>query len=328
MHCPAHLSSNRQAAMFESQRSSSDPVRILVVGDAMLDHYWDGSVDRISPEAPVPVLSVGARRSVPGGAANVAANLSALGARVTLLSLVGRDEAADTLETLLMAQGVYLERVVDVAYSTTQKIRCVSRRQQLLRADFEMKPPPTMLTTLAHRYAALLPGHDLVVLSDYNKGALQECQPLVRGARDLGKQVLVDPKGHDYSRYAGATLIKPNLSEFKSCAGEFNDEAQFRRRGSLLRKKLRAEHLLVTRGEEGMSLFDEEQVHHQPARVRDVYDVSGAGDTVLATMAYMMAQGQPALLAMKWASTAAGIVVGKFGTSLVTLKELQEHAEF
>lgn len=302
-------------------------MRILVVGDAMLDHYWDGAVERISPEAPVPILSVANRRSVPGGAANVAVNLSALGAQVTLLSLVGRDEAADHLETMLETQGVYLERVADPTYSTTQKIRCVSRRQQLLRADFEMLPPPSMLTLLAHRYAALLPGHDLVVLSDYNKGALQECQPMVRGARDLGKQVLVDPKGRDYTRYAGATLLKPNLNEFKSCSGEFSDEAQFCRRGHLLRKKLRIDHLLVTRGEQGMSLFHEDEVHHQAARVRDVYDVSGAGDTVLATMAYMMAQGEPVLKAVKWASAAAGIVVGKFGTSAVTLKELQAHVD-
>ena len=307
--------------------ASMGAMRILVVGDAMLDHYWDGAVERISPEAPVPILSVNSRRSVPGGAANVAVNLSALGAQVTLLSLVGRDEAADQLETMLEARGVYLERVADPTYSTTQKIRCVSRRQQLLRADFEMAPPPSMLTLLAQRYSALLPGHDLVVLSDYNKGALQECQPLVRGARELGKQVLVDPKGRDYTRYAGATLIKPNLNEFKSCSGDFSDEAQFCRRGHVLRKKLRIEHLLVTRGEQGMSLFNGDKVHHQPARVRDVYDVSGAGDTVLATMAYMMAQGEPVVQAMKWASAAAGIVVGKFGTSSVTLKELHDHAD-
>ncbi len=306
---------------------ASGAMRILVVGDSMLDHYWDGSVDRISPEAPVPILSVADRRSVPGGAANVAVNLAALGAQVTLLSLVGRDEAADHLESMLEAQGVYLERVADQNYSTTQKIRCVSRRQQLLRADFEMAPPPSMLTLLAHRYSALLPGHDLVVLSDYNKGALQECQPLVKGARDLGKQVLVDPKGRDYFRYAGATLIKPNLHEFKACSGEFSDEAQFCRRAQVLRKKLRIDHLLVTRGEQGMSLFNENSVHHQPARVRDVYDVSGAGDTVLATMAYLMAQGEPVVQAMKWASAAAGIVVGKFGTSSVTMKELQAHAD-
>ncbi|RZI84484.1 MAG: D-glycero-beta-D-manno-heptose-7-phosphate kinase [Rubrivivax sp.] len=312
--------------MSEVKPAAAGPARILVVGDAMLDHYWDGAVDRISPEAPVPILSVSSRRSVPGGAANVAANLAALGAHVTLLALVGRDEAADHLEAMLEAQGVYLERVADAGYSTTQKIRCVSRRQQLLRADFEVAPPPSMLTLLARRYAALLPGHDLVVLSDYDKGALRECQPFVRVARDMGKPVLVDPKGRDYSRYAGATLIKPNLNEFKICAGEFTDEAQFCRRASLLRKKLQTDFLLVTRGEQGMSLFNADKVHHQPAQVRDVYDVSGAGDTVLATMAYMMATGESAVEAMKWASTAAGIVVGKFGTSLVTLEELQSHA--
>lgn len=297
--------------------------RILVVGDAMLDHYWDGTVERISPEAPVPILKITDQRVTAGGAANVALNLAALGSEVTLLSLVGRDEAADQLEHVLQQRGVYLERVADATYKTTQKIRYVSRRQQLLRADMEMRPPPSMLTTLQQRFSTLLPGHDLLVLSDYAKGALSECQPMLRAAREHNKAALVDPKGRDYTRYTGATLLKPNLAEFRACAGDFEDESRFRRLAIHLRKKLQLDYLLVTQGEAGMSLFKEGGIEHQPARVREVYDVSGAGDTVLATVAHMMALGEPVSEAIRWANTAAGIVVAKFGTATVSLDELQ-----
>jgi rfaE bifunctional protein kinase chain/domain len=301
--------------------------RVLIVGDAMLDHYWDGTVDRISPEAPVPILKIGSKRTVPGGAANVALNLAALGAQVTLLALVGRDDAAQELESQLLARDVYLERIVDANYTTTQKIRCVSRRQQLLRADIEMAPPPQMVTALMQRFDALLPGHELLVLSDYAKGALRECQPLVQSAIKRGIPVLVDPKGADCSRYSGATLLKPNLNEFRRWSGDFEDSDQdsFCRLAAALRQKLQIEHLLVTRGEAGMSLFSAGKVCHQPATVREVYDVSGAGDTVLATLAYMMLRGSPVDEAMRWASAAAGIVVGKFGTSTVSRQELEEH---
>jgi rfaE bifunctional protein kinase chain/domain len=297
--------------------------RILVVGDAMLDHYWDGIVERISPEAPVPILKITHKRVTAGGAANVALNLAALGSEVTLLSLVGRDAAADQLEDVLHKQGVYLERVADADYKTTEKIRYVSRRQQLLRADMEMAPPPGMLTTLHQRFGALLPGHDIVVLSDYAKGALSECQPMLRAARAQNKATLVDPKGCDYARYAGATLLKPNLAEFRTCAGDFDNEARFRRLAINMRKKLDIEYLLVTQGEAGMTLFKEGGVEHQHARVREVYDVSGAGDTVLATVAHMMALGKPVSEAIRWANTAAGIVVGKFGTASITREELE-----
>ncbi len=297
--------------------------RILVVGDAMLDHYWDGVVDRISPEAPVPVLTITDRRTTAGGAANVALNLAALGSEVTLVSLVGRDEAADQLERVVEKHGVYLERVADANYKTTEKIRYVSRRQQLLRADLEMPPPPSMLTLLQQRFDRLLPGHDLVVLSDYAKGALAECQPMIRLAREQGRPVLVDPKGKDYTRYTGATLLKPNLSEFRAFAGDFDDEARFCRMASSMRKRLQLDYLLVTRGEAGLSLFKADGAEHRVAQVQEVYDVSGAGDTVLATVAHMMAEGEPLSEAIGWANTAAGIVVGKFGTSAVTRQELE-----
>lgn len=299
--------------------------RILVVGDAMLDHYWDGAVERISPEAPVPVLRVTGRRLVPGGAANVALNLAALGQQVTLLAPVGRDEAADQLEALLSECGVYLERVADARYATTMKIRFVSRRQQLLRADVEQAPPPELCTLLAQRFEALLPGHDMLILSDYAKGALNECGPFVRMGRARGLPVLVDPKGPDWRRYAGATLLKPNLNEFRRCGGEFADHDGFCRKAGQLRRRLQVEHLLVTRGEEGMSLFSSpDRACHQAARVREVYDVSGAGDTVLATLAYRMVQGQAVEEAMRWAAAAASVVVGKFGTAALTRDELEE----
>ncbi len=297
--------------------------RVLVVGDAMLDHYWDGSVDRISPEAPVPVLSVSGRRSSPGGAANVAANLAALGMRTTLLTMLGRDDAARHLRAMLESRGIELEAVQEPDYTTTQKIRCVSQHHHLLRADFESEPLPCMVTLLAQRFAALLPDHDLVVLSDYAKGALQECQPLVRDTRRQGKPVLVDPKGRDYTRYGGASLVKPNLAEFTACVGRCDGEDHFRQLGAALRRKLQIDQLLVTRGEKGMTLFDAQGVHDQPAMVREIYDVCGAGDTVLATLAHRLVSGDTTRAALRWASAAASIAVSKFGTSQVSLDELQ-----
>lgn len=295
---------------------------ILVVGDAMLDRYWDGSVDRISPEAPVPVLRVTQRYDRAGGAANVALNLAALGAPVTLLTLAGRDEAGDALQAILHQAGVRLERVAAPGYQTIQKIRCVARRHQMLRADFEGAPVPGMLEMLASHYQSLLPDHGLVVLSDYAKGALDRCEGLIDAARAAARPVLVDPKGLDWARYAGATLVKPNLGEFKAVAGPWADEAAFQRQAVALRKRLGWTYLLVTQGEAGMTMFNGRGMVHEPARVREVFDVSGAGDTVLATLAWRMAEGDDGFEAMRWANRAAGIVVGKFGTSTVGRDEL------
>ncbi|MFZ5550816.1 MAG: D-glycero-beta-D-manno-heptose-7-phosphate kinase [Pseudomonadota bacterium] len=306
---------------------SQEPIQgqhqpILVVGDAMLDRYWDGSVDRISPEAPVPVLRVTRRYDRAGGAANVALNLAALGAPVTLLALAGQDEAGDALERILREAGVRLERVTHEAYPTIQKIRCVARQHQMLRADFESEPLPGMLDALAGRYAALLGEHRLVVLSDYAKGALAHCEGLIDAARAAGKPLLVDPKGLDWARYAGATLVKPNLKEFQAVAGPWGDDAAFHRQAVALRKRLGWTYLLVTQGEAGMTMFNGRGMVHEPARVREVFDVSGAGDTVLATLAWRMAQGDDAFEAMRWANRAAGIVVGRFGTSTIGRDEL------
>ena len=298
--------------------------RILVVGDAMLDHYWDGAVERISPEAPVPVLRLTGERFAAGGAANVAVNLAALGATVTLLAPLGLDEAAVQLSKLMAQHGVAMECVADEGYRTTRKIRFVSRRQQLLRADIEQAPLPSMITLLMQRFDALMPLHDMLVLSDYAKGALHECRPMVQQARRRGLPVLVDPKGSNWQRYCGATVLKPNLGELRHCCGGFDDEKGMCTKAGQLRRQLQVEHLLVTRGEEGMSLFSPERVRHLPARVREVYDVSGAGDTVLATLAYKMLQGSSVDEAMGWAAVAGGVVVGKSGTASLSGAELEE----
>jgi rfaE bifunctional protein kinase chain/domain len=296
--------------------------RILVVGDAMLDRYWDGVVDRISPEAPVPVLRVTRRYDRAGGAANVAMNLAALGARVTLLALVGIDPAADSLGRLLADAGVDFIRVTDTGYATTEKIRCVARRHQMLRADVEMAPPAAMRDVLAARFDGCLPAHDIVVLSDYAKGALVECAPLIEAARAAARPVLVDPKGRDWARYAGATLLKPNLAELEAVLGDFADEAQRNLFTTALRRRLGGAQLVVTQGEAGMTLFDDAGVTHESALVREVYDVSGAGDTVMAALAWRLGEGDHAARAMRWANVAASLAVQKFGTAIVTRSEL------
>jgi rfaE bifunctional protein kinase chain/domain len=301
-----------------------NPARILVVGDAMLDRYWDGVVERISPEAPVPVLRVTRRFERPGGAANVAANLAALGAAASLIALAGDDADGARLGALMDDAGVAFDRVVDPAWPTIAKIRCVSRHHQMLRADFETPPPPAMRARLAERFARALPVHDVVVLSDYAKGALDDCGPLIEAARAAGKRVLVDPKARDWSRYAGATLVKPNLAALDAQVGAVSDEAERRRRIDDLRARFGWRHLLLTRGEAGMTLFDDAGVTHEPARVRDVHDVTGAGDSVLATLAWRLAEGDAAVQAMRWASIAAGLAVQVFGTAVLTRDALVE----
>ena len=291
--------------------------RILVVGDAMLDRYWDGVVDRVSPEAPVPVLRVTRRFERPGGAANVAANLAALGAAVSLIALAGDDDDGARLGALMDDAGVAFDRIAHPEYATTAKIRCVARHHQLLRADFELAPPPAMRARLAERFARALPVHDLVVLSDYAKGALADCGPLVAAARAAGKRVLVDPKGRDWSRYAGATLLKPNLAALDAVLGEVADEPERERRIAELRARFGWESLLLTRGEGGMTLFHDAGVTHARAHRHEVHDVTGAGDTVIATLAWRLAEGDDVVRAMRWANVAAGLAVQVFGTAVL-----------
>ena len=297
-------------------------VRILIVGDVMLDRYWFGDVGRISPEAPVPVVKVERIEERPGGAANVARNCAALGARVALLSVVGADEAGRTLERLLAASQIDASLHEDPQLDTTVKLRVIGRQQQLLRIDFENAPAHEVLQAKLAEYQQRLAACDVVILSDYGTGGLVHIGDMIRCARAAGKPVLVDPKGDDYARYAGASVITPNRAELRQVVGNWRDEEDLRRRVDRLRGELGVDALLLTRSEEGMSLFTADRVSHEPALAREVYDVSGAGDTVIATLAVMMAAGAGLADAMKLANRAAGVVVGKLGTAVCTLQEL------
>ncbi len=297
--------------------------RVLVVGDVMLDRYWFGDVHRISPEAPVPVLKVSRVEERPGGAANVARNIASLGAHCTLLSVVGADEAGDCLLRLLTEQGgveALLQR--DEGFSTIVKLRAIARQQQLLRIDFETPPSHEVLKAKLEEFKIKLPECDVVILSDYGKGGLAHIAEMIQLARTAGKPVLVDPKGDDYARYQGATLLTPNRSEFHDVAGSWSNDAELTAKAEKLRIELHLEALLVTRSEEGMSLFREGSVLHEPTQAREVFDVSGAGDTVIATLAVMLASGADLGEAVRIANRAAGIVVGKLGTAVVSREEL------
>ncbi|MDP3871103.1 MAG: D-glycero-beta-D-manno-heptose-7-phosphate kinase [Methyloversatilis sp.] len=296
--------------------------RILVVGDVMLDRYWFGDVQRISPEAPVPVVKIDRVEERPGGAANVARNCAALGAHVSLLSVVGADDAGSTLRAQMQAAGIDASLHEDAALSTTIKLRVIGRQQQLLRIDFENMPTHEVLRAKLDEFARRVSDADLVILSDYGKGALSNIRDMMEIARAVGKPVLVDPKGDDYSRYAGATLLKPNRNELREVVGRWSDDDDLARRARALRDDLNLGALLLTRSDAGMSLYDARGVIHEPALAREVYDVSGAGDTVIAAMAVMLAAGSSMTDAMRLSNRAAGIVVAKLGTAVCSLDEL------
>uniref|UniRef100_UPI00403F5BA4 D-glycero-beta-D-manno-heptose-7-phosphate kinase n=1 Tax=Pigmentiphaga sp. CHJ604 TaxID=3081984 RepID=UPI00403F5BA4 len=304
----------------DEQRAAA---RVLVVGDVMLDRYWFGEVHRISPEAPVPVVHVSRSEDRLGGAANVARNAATLGAHVTLVGVVGDDDSGRAIARLCEDEGVRADLVADPSVPTTMKMRVLGRQQQLLRVDFEQPPSPGVLAELAARVALHIADHDVVVLSDYAKGVLDQVQDLIALARARGCVVLVDPKGDDYGRYRGASLVTPNQSEMREAVGRWRDEAQLAERAQHLRQALDLEALLVTRSELGMTLFTAEGRDHVEALAREVFDVSGAGDTVIATLAVMRAAGLDLHVAMRWANLAGGIVVGKLGTSIVTPDELR-----
>ena len=297
--------------------------RVLVVGDVMLDRYWFGDVSRISPEAPVPVVLVRRTEERPGGAANVARNITALEGGATLLSVVGNDEAGETLERLLRAERVQSSLHRDAQLSTTVKLRVIGQQQQLLRIDFERAPSHEVLAAKLDDFERQVDSADAVVLSDYGKGGLAHVARMIEAARRHGKPVLVDPKGCDYERYRGATLLTPNRAEFREVAGAWSDEADFTRRAQKLRTDLDLEGLIVTRSEEGMSLFTASEAWHEPTHAREVYDVSGAGDTVIGVLALMVAAGSDLHAAMRVANHAAGIVVGKLGTAVAHREELE-----
>lgn len=296
--------------------------RLLVVGDVMLDRYWFGGVSRISPEAPVPIVKVERNEERPGGAANVARNAASLGAQVALLSVVGDDEAGMALKRLIEASDIDASLFIDAAISTTVKLRVISRQQQLLRIDFETEPSHEVLRAKFAEFVTRVPDCDAVILSDYGKGGLTHIGEMIGLARAAGKKVLVDPKGDDYSKYAGATVITPNRAELRQVIGRWKDDAELERKVQALRSELGLDAVLVTRSEEGMSLFYADGMAHEKALAREVFDVSGAGDTVIATLAVMLARGADWHAAIHVANVAAGIVVGKLGTAVVTRQEL------
>lgn len=294
-----------------------------MVGDVMLDRYWFGKVDRISPEAPVPVLAVQDEQSRAGGAANVAHNLLALGAQSHLLSVIGDDEAGRELEQIIAAYGARTTLKVDASIKTIVKLRMVAQNQQLLRADFEQKPSEEVLAQCLEDYSEAVDSADVVILSDYGKGGLTHVATMISIARDKGKAVIIDPKGSDYSRYRGATLITPNMKEFEAVAGVSESEEDFIARAHELRNTLDLDYLLVTRSEQGMSLFGRDATHiHSPATALEVYDVSGAGDTVIALMALATVSAFNDQEKLTLANAVAGIVVGKLGTAVASIDEV------
>ncbi len=297
--------------------------RVLVVGDVMLDRYWFGEVSRISPEAPVPIVKIQRTEERPGGAANVARNAASVGAQTVLLSVVGDDDAGRRIAQLAHEASINAHLHQDPAISTTVKLRVVGRQQQLLRIDFETAPSREVLADKLADYEKLLDGCDAVILSDYGKGGLTHISRMIEMGRAAGKPVLVDPKGSDYSRYAGATILTPNRSELQEVVGKWDSEADLEERAQNLRRKLGLQALLLTRSEDGMSLFREGSVLHESARAREVFDVSGAGDTVIAVVGAMLAVHATMEDAMRLANLAAGIVVGKLGTATVNMEELR-----
>lgn len=296
--------------------------RVLVVGDVMLDRYWYGAVDRISPEAPVPVVRVTREEERIGAAANVAYNLVTLGAQSSLLTVVGDDEASRKLEALVAQTGISPHFGRDPHLSTTVKLRVIGRQQQLIRLDFEATPKHEVLASQTATFVDLLAQHQAVLFSDYGKGGLAHVVDMIARARAAGKPILVDPKGSDYTRYQGATVITPNRAELQQVVGAWTSEAELAAKAHLLRKQLGLQALLLTRSEEGMTLFDEQGEISVAAQAREVFDVTGAGDTVIATLAALVAAGMSLRAALPLANRAGSLVVGKFGTATVSYEEL------
>ncbi|SUA66020.1 D-glycero-beta-D-manno-heptose-7-phosphate kinase [Oligella urethralis] len=296
--------------------------KILVIGDMMLDRYWFGEVDRISPEAPVPVVRVVKKEDRLGGAANVARNVVSLGGQATLLGVIGVDEGGERLQSLCDDMGINAVLSLDQHINTTLKMRILGRKQQMLRVDFEHSPTDHSLRSVYQHLVDLIAEHDILVLSDYAKGVLRDIRSMIALANQHQVPVLVDPKGTDYSLYRYASLLTPNQLELTQAVGTWKDEEGLVQKAQALREKLALEALLVTRSEKGMTLFAADGVHHVNAEAKEVFDVSGAGDTVLATMAVTRAAGMRWSESIKWANKAGGIVVGKLGTSIVSAEEL------
>ncbi|MCX7241404.1 MAG: D-glycero-beta-D-manno-heptose-7-phosphate kinase [Burkholderiales bacterium] len=295
---------------------------VLVVGDVMLDRYWYGAVDRISPEAPVPVVRITREEDRNGGAANVAYNVVTLGAQASLLTVVGADEASHKLEALVAKTGIRTHFGRDPDLKTTVKLRVIGRQQQLLRVDFENTPKNELLASQTATFERLLGAHNAVLFSDYGKGGLAHVGDMIAKARAQGKPILIDPKGSDYSRYQNASVITPNRAELQQVIGPWSEEGELRAKVHALRAQLHLDAVLLTRSEEGMTLFDAQGELHVSAQAREVFDVTGAGDTVIATMAALVGAGWSLREALPVANRAGGVVVGKFGTATVSYEEL------
>ena len=307
---------------------SFESARVLVVGDIMLDRYWHGGTSRISPEAPVPVVHVRGNEERAGGACNVALNIATLGAKCTVMGLCGNDEAASTLEKILENAGVNPQFVRMPENATVTKLRVMSRNQQLMRLDFEDGFIGRNLTGLEKAFAAQLPHHNIVVCSDYGKGSLRSVSRLIELCNEKKIPVLVDPKGNDFEKYSGASLITPNLAEFEAVAGVCETEDDLVTKANTLTAKLNIDALLVTRSEHGMSLIQRGYAPvHMPTQAKEVFDVTGAGDTVISTLAASLGAGLSLERAMALSNLAAGVVVAKSGTASVSLKELENAIE-
>ena len=298
--------------------------RLLVIGDVMLDRYWHGAASRVSPEAPVPVVRVGNREDRPGGAGNVALNVAALGSAARLIGVVGDDEAGEELRSRLSAAGVYCEFLQSDNKPTVTKLRVISQHQQLIRIDFEQTLEAKDVEGLINRASTLIDDAHVILLSDYGKGALQDVQALIDLGRAKGIPIIVDPKGTDFKRYKGATLITPNLAEFEACVGKSTTEDEFVDKGLKLLSDLELQALLITRGEHGMTLLRPDCPElHLPARAQEVFDVTGAGDTVISVLASAIAAGESISDATALANISAGLVVGKLGTAAISGPELR-----
>jgi rfaE bifunctional protein kinase chain/domain len=317
--------SEKKSTLVRLEKADIDAIgqaHILVVGDVMLDRYWFGDTERISPEAPVPVVQITKMEERLGGAANVARNGATLGAKLSLLGLIGNDEPGRIVESLLKIQGVKSSLQVDASVPTIVKLRVIARQQQLIRLDFEDEPAKDALDANLATFESLLPNNQAVIFSDYGKGALTHVEKMISIARSAGKIVLVDPKGMDYSKYRGASMITPNRSELRQVIGKWSSEEDLTQKAQNLREKLDLQALLLTRSEDGMTLYTSSGVEHVKAQAREVFDVSGAGDTVIGTMAVAMAAGWSLSKAMALANRAGGIVVGKLGTATISWEEL------
>lgn len=313
---------DNQAQILTNEQTKN--AKVLVVGDVMLDRYWFGEVDRISPEAPVPVVHINQEQDCLGGAANVARNIVSLGGQVSLVGIVGADKVGHELIDLLEAHSIDAHLIVDPAIPSILKMRILGRQQQLIRIDFEAKPQLDTVTKVYEKVAALIQSYDVVVLSDYAKGTLSQVEPIIALAKRLGKPILVDPKGDQYHRYIGASLLTPNRSEMAQAVGRWHSEEELQEKAWKLCRDLDLGALLVTRSEQGMTLYEQGQRCHVDAQAHEVFDVSGAGDSVLATLAVCCAIGMPWNEAVYWANLAGSVVVGKLGTSTISVEELQQ----